>query len=99
MKVQYSKSFEKAVRKLSGKSLDSVRLKILEVKKARSVYEISDCKQLTDFNNVYRIRIGGFRAFFVFHINIIDDIVYFKYLVPRGQAYDKKILDTLKKEE
>ena len=34
MKVAYSKSFEKAVRKLSGKMLDSVRHVILEVKQA-----------------------------------------------------------------
>ena len=98
MKVKYSNSFEKAVRKLSGKSLTSVKEKILEVKKAESVFQITDCRQLTDFNNVYRIRIGGLRAFFVLHIEITEGVVHFKYLVPRGQAYDKKILDALKKE-
>ena len=43
MKVKYSKYFEKAVRKLSGKRLESVRDCIKEVKKAKSIDEITDC--------------------------------------------------------
>ena len=34
MKTKYSKDFEKSVRKLSGKTLNSVRNMILEVKNA-----------------------------------------------------------------
>ncbi len=86
MKTKYSKEFEKSVRKLSGKTLNSVRNTILEVKNASSLDEISDCKKLVGFDNVYRIRIGNLRAFFIFHIEIIDDYVFFKYLVPRGEA-------------
>ncbi len=37
MKVGYSKSFTKAVKKLSGKMLDSVKGVIREVKDARSI--------------------------------------------------------------
>ncbi len=67
MKVEYSKDFEKAVRKLSGKLLDSVREVI--------------------------------RAFFIFHVEVKDDTVKFKYLVPRGEAYAKKSRDGLRKHD
>lgn len=97
MKTKYSKEFEKSVRRLSGKTLNSVRNTILEVKNASGLDEITDCKKLVGFDNVYRIRIGSLRAFFVFHVEIIDDCVFFKYLVPRGEAYGKKNTELLKK--
>ena len=90
MKVRYSKEFEKSVRKLSGKMLQSVKSAILEVMQAESVENITDCKKLTGYQNVYRIRIGSLRAFFTLHIEIIDNIVFFRFLVSRGEAYDKK---------
>lgn len=46
MKVEYSKDFEKTVRKLSGKMLDSVREVIREVKNAECIEQITDCKKL-----------------------------------------------------
>ena len=63
MKVEYSKAFVKAVRKLSGKMLDSVRNAIQEVIEARCIDEITDCKKLVGYDFVYRIRIGSYRAF------------------------------------
>lgn len=30
---------------------------------------------------------------------IIDDCVFFKYLVPRGEAYDKKYEEKLRKDD
>ena len=90
MKVRYSKEFEKSVRKLSGKMLQSVKSAILEVMQAESVENITDCKKLTGFQNVYRIRIGSLRAFFTLHIEMIDNVVFFRFLVSRGEAYDKK---------
>ena len=97
MKVAYSKSFEKAVRKLSGKMLDSVRHVILEVKQAENIKQVTDCKHLVGYKNVYRIRIGDYRAFFTFHIEIVDDVVFFEYLVSRGEAYGKKMEESLKR--
>lgn len=91
MKVGYSKRFEKAVRKLSGKTLDSVRRVIVEVKEARQISDITDCKKLVGYENIYRIRIGDYRAFFTYHIRIVDDTVFFEYIVSRGEAYDKKM--------
>ena len=90
MKVRYSKEFEKSVRKLSGKMLQSVKSAILEVMQAESVENITDCKKLTGYQNVYRIRIGSLRAFFTLHIEIIDNVVFFRFLASRGEAYDKK---------
>ena len=97
MNVDYSKDFKKSVKKLSGKMLDSVRRVVEEVKNAESLKDITDCKKLVGFRNVYRIRIGDYRAFFTFHIEIINDTIIFRYLVPRGEAYDKKAKKELKR--
>lgn len=97
MKVDYSKVFIKAVNKLSGKQRDSVRDAIAEVKKAQGLEEITDCIRMVGYHTVYRIRIGGYRAFFTFHVEIVDDVVKFQYLVSRGQAYTKKIEKELKR--
>ena len=97
MKVDYSKSFIKAVSKLSGKQRESVRDAIDEVKKAQGLEEITDCIRMVGYHTVYRIRIGGYRAFFTFHVEIINDTVMFQYLVSRGQAYTKKVEKELKR--
>ena len=97
MKVGYSKRFEKSVKKLSGKMLESVRRTIIEVMEARQLSDITDCKKLVGYKNIYRIRIGDYRAFFIFHVEIINDTVFFQYLVPRGEAYEKKIQAELKR--
>ena len=52
MKVEYSKAFVKAVRKLSGKVLDSVRNAIQGVMEARCIDEITDCKKLVGYDFV-----------------------------------------------
>ena len=97
MNIEYSKDFEKSVKKLSGKMLDSVRGVISEVKNAESIKDITDCKKLVGYRNVYRIRIGDYRAFFTFHVEIINDTVIFRYLVRRGEAYAKKMDESLKR--
>lgn len=97
MKVDYSKEFEKALKKLSGKMLDSVRRVIVEVKQANDIKDITDCTKLVGFRSIYRIRIGDYRAFFTFHIEIVNDVVKFKYLFPRGEAYGKKVKTELKR--
>lgn len=99
MRVEFSKEFEKAVRKLSGKMLESVRETVQEVINARSIEELTDCKKLVDFDFIYRLRIGGYRTFFSFHVQIVDDCVMFLYLVPRGQAYDKKMEKNLQRKD
>ena len=97
MKVKFSKDFEKALKKLSGKMLDSVRRTIIEVKNANEITDITECKKLIGYRSIYRIRIGDYRAFFTFHIEIVNDTVKFKYLTSRGEAYGKKIKTELKR--
>jgi len=96
MKVKFSKEFSKAMVKLSGKMKKSAVAAINEVIDAASIDDITDCKKIESLNNVYRIRIGDRRAFFVLHIEIEGDIVKFEYLVSRGEAYDKKNMDKLR---
>ena len=97
MNVEYSKDFEKSVKKLSGKMLDAIRRVITEFKTAENIKDITDCKKLVGYRNVYRIRIGDYRAFFTFHIEIVNDTVIFRYLVSRGEAYAKKMDESLKR--
>ena len=97
MNVEYSKDFEKSVKKLSGKMLDSSRILITDGKTAESIKDITGCKKLVGYRNVYRIRIGDYRAFFTFHIEIVNDTVIFRYLVSRGEAYAKKMDEALKR--
>ena len=99
MIVEYSKSFQKSVEKLSGKMLEAVVKVIIEVKNTGSVEEIQDCKKLTGFINVYRIRIGDLRAFLTFHVYIDGNTVKFEYLITRGQAYSKKTISALQKKD
>ncbi len=98
MKVDYSKDFEKAVRKLSGKILKSVIDAIDNVKLAQSIDDISNCKKIESLNSVYRIRIGDKRAFFVY-IEIEDNLVNFEYLLNRGEAYNKKNIQKLRNKD
>ena len=51
MIVEYSKDFERTVRKLSGKRLESVRNVILEVKNARNLTDITDCIKMPKSNH------------------------------------------------
>lgn len=99
MRVEFSKEFEKAVRKLSGKMLDSVRQAVQGVINAENIEELTDCKKLVDYEFIYRLRIGNYRAFFNYHIQIVDNCVMFLYLVPRGQAYDKKMEKNLQRKD
>lgn len=96
MKVKFSKEFSKAMVKLSGKMKKSAVAAINEVIDAASIDDITDYKKIESLNNVYRIRIGDRRAFFVLHIEIEGDIVKFEYLVSRGEAYDNKNMDKLR---
>ena len=73
--------------------------KELDGSKAVGIDEITNCKKLIAYKSVYRIRIGDYRAFFIFHVKIVDDTVKFEYLVSRGEAYDKKVQSELRKKD
>ena len=97
MNVEYSKDFEKSVKKLSGKMLDSIRRVITEVKNAESIQEITDCKKLVGYRNGCRSRRGDYRAVFTVHVGIVNDTVSFRDSVSRGEAYAKKMDESLKR--
>ncbi len=99
MRIDFSKEFAKAFDKLSGKIYESVRDAINNVIDAQSLDEIQNCKKIETLNSVYRIRIGSKRAFFVLHIEIEGDLVKFEYLVSRGEAYDKKNMERLRRRD
>ena len=99
MIVEYSKDFERTVRKLSGKRLESVRNVILEVKNARNLADITDCIKMQDYDYIYRIHVGNYPAFFNFHVEIKDGVVRFLYLIPRGQAYKKDAKQNLRRKD
>ena len=99
MKVEYSKAFIKVSKKLSGKTLDNLRRTIIEVKAAKELSEISNCKKLTNFTNTFRIRIGDYRAFFTCHIEVVNGVVKFEFLVSRGQAYSKEMIQKLRSKD
>lgn len=97
MKVIFSSTFIKASKKLSGKMLESLKRTIAEVKEADCIQNITDCKKLTGYRRIYRIRIGDYRALFTLEIEIQDDTVFFQYLTSRGEAYGKKTRTELKR--
>lgn len=97
MKVQYSKAFIKSAQKLTGKYKIALSAKIEEVKNATNVEMLSECRKLEGFENTCRIRIGSYRAFFI--LVILDDAVFFEYLVSRGEAYNKEYLKSLRKKD
>ena len=99
MKVEYSRAFVKSVKKLSGKMLSSVKKTIAAAKEADNIEQLSNCEKLIGQNNIYRLRIGDLRAFFFLRIDTDNNTIFFEYLVPRGQAYDKKMIQNLKKKD
>ena len=97
MKVEFSKAFIKASKHLSGKMLDSLRRTIAAVKAAKDIQDITDCKKLVEYRNIYRIRLGDYRALFTLEIEFSGNTIFFQYLSPRGEAYGKKMKTDLKR--
>ena len=52
MKVEFSKAFIKASKRLSDKMLDSLRHTIAEGKAAKGIQDISDCKKLVGYHYI-----------------------------------------------
>lgn len=96
MKVHYTKEFLKAAKRQSGKMARSINEAIEEVKNAQSINDVTDIKKIVGYNTIYRKRIGSMRAFLTINIEIVDDTVIFRYLVNRGEAYGKEMMDKLR---
>ena len=94
MNIKISKEFEKSARKLSGKYKEALKSAILEIRAASSVTDIGNCRKLVGYNAIYRIRLGDYRMFFL--LEIVEQTVFLKYLVSRGEAYSKEYQEKLK---
>jgi len=94
MNIRISKEFEKSAKKLSGKYKESLKNVLLEIWAARSIADIGNCRTLIGYNSVYHIRLGDYRMFFMFEI--VEQTVFLKYLVNRGEAYSKEYQESLK---
>jgi mRNA-degrading endonuclease RelE of RelBE toxin-antitoxin system len=97
MNIKISKEFEKAAKKLSGKYKESLKNTILEIRAVQSVGEIGNCRKLVGYNSIYRIRLGDYRMFFL--LEIVEQTVFLKYLVSRGDAYSKEYQEKLKQND
>lgn len=92
MKVDYSRRFKKQAMRLDSVTKDLLSRSIQESKKASSITEISNCKKLSGYKKAYRIRVADHRAIFVIEV---DDILFFEFIVSRGEIYSKKYRELL----
>lgn len=76
MKVEFDRSFEKSIRKLSNRTIaDSVEAVIQDVESAKSIEDIRGLKKLTGHKDYYRIRKGDFRIGFRLEGNTVRFII------------------------
>lgn len=97
MKIVYSKEFIKKSKKITGKNLENLKNTIKEIKKADSIEEIKNYKKIIGYKNSYRIRVGNLRIFFLIEYRTYKNVVFFQYILNRGEAYSKKYMKNLRK--
>lgn len=97
MNVEYSRQFEKAAYKLTGKYKESLKRIILEVKQAISISEVSGCTKLVSLKQFYRIRMGDYRLILL--LKIVNETVIFELLLSRGEIYNKENKKLLRRKE
>ncbi|MGC9331960.1 MAG: type II toxin-antitoxin system RelE family toxin [Bacteroidales bacterium] len=85
MKVLIDKSFDKDVKKINDKKI-RIRLAdtIVKCQGANKIADIKNCKKLEGSKNVYRIRIGNYRAGIVYENR---KIIFIRFL-HRNRIYD-----------
>ena len=65
MIVEFDKSFDKSLEKISDKSLfPRIERAIINLEKAKSLADIPNLKKLVGFKEYYRVRIGDYRLGF-----------------------------------
>lgn len=87
MNVLFSRQFDKDARDLPSKIKIPLLSIIKEAIEATSLKEIRNCKKLSGYDNLYRIRMGVYRLTFLFLV--IDNTVFFQRVLPRGDVYKK----------
>ena len=87
MILDYSKDFEKSIKKLKDKIALNILSKLIEdLEKAQNLSEISNVEPITNHPFIYRIRRGDFRLI-VEYINGDVRIILLEYLRRNEKAY------------
>ena len=87
MILDYSKDFEKSIKKLKDKIALNILSKLIEdLEKAQNLSEISNVEPITNHPFIYRIRRGDFRLV-VEYINGDVRIILLEYLRRNEKTY------------
>ena len=87
MILDYSKDFEKSIKKLKDKIALNILSKLIEdLEKAQNLSEISNVEPITNHPFIYRIRRGNFRLI-VEYINGDVRIILLEYLRRNEKTY------------
>jgi len=87
MILDYSKDFEKSIKKLKDKIALNILSKLIEdLEKAQSLSEISNVEPITNHPFIYRVRRGDFRLI-VEYINGDVRIILLEYLRRNEKTY------------
>lgn len=87
MIIRYAGIFLKDLKSLPVNMRQAIALIVTKVEEAKSIREIPDCKKLQGVENAYRIRKGDYRLTFLFLV--VDNVVFFQRVLPRGDIYKK----------
>jgi len=87
MKVQFSTQFAKDARKLPNNIKTVLKELVVSIEKARTLFEIRDCKPLAGLKNGYRIRRGDYRI--TLSLIIKENVVILLRVLQRGQICKK----------
>jgi mRNA interferase RelE/StbE len=85
MIIEFDKSFEKSLDKISNKMVfQRINKIIIELEKSESLSNIPSVKKLIGFKKYYRIRIGEYRLGFE---KINDNVIRFIIIAHRKDIY------------
>ena len=84
MKIEFSSSFTRDLRRIRDRSIRERVDKVIEqLEKMDNFTETSNIKKLRGYENRYRVRVGNYRLIFQFN----EDIVIFLRCLPRQDIY------------
>lgn len=85
MNILIDKSFTKDIKKTtSKKTLSAIATCIEDVKAAKNISELTNCKKLKGSKTAYRIRLGTYRIGFVYENKTVE----FVRFLHRSKIYD-----------
>ncbi len=72
MKVEIRSSFVKAAKKLPADQQQKVAEIIIQMEKAKTIRELTDCKKMTGFKTAYRFKLQNYRIGLFYAKGIIE---------------------------